>query len=324
MNKGNSIPKKHHYVPVSYLANFTKDGTDRSQLWVFDHTNGNQWPSRPKNIAYENDFHTVETIEGKDMKSYEEAFSQVEGMGKQIITNIISSLKMPMPDTEEYNWLMNFIALLCERTRARRNHFSESMAEVLKMAARVGFHHKEYFDRHKEKIEKEVGGSVNLSHEELKQFIESDEYTINFHNNFHMESFMNRVDAILEPLAHRKWSICISDPKHGDFVCSDNPVCLRNVQIKESFFNSPGHGVLNTEVSIPLSPRILLLGRFEAVHPPVGMAPDRKFVAQMNSWTSMYAERYVFSKKEDFLWWNNQGKICGIDDLKLMHSKKMK
>lgn len=93
MSNGSKPQKKHHYVPVSYLSNFTNDGTDRSQVWVFDQTNGNQWQSRPKNIAYENDFHTIETVDGKDSKTYEDAFSMVEGNAKQVINKIIQTLQ---------------------------------------------------------------------------------------------------------------------------------------------------------------------------------------------------------------------------------------
>lgn len=127
---------------------------------------------------------------------------------------------------------------------------------------------------------------------------------------------MTRVDAIIELLAHRKWSVCIAPPMYGDFVCSDNPVCLRNIVPIKGIFSSPGHGLLKTEVSIPLNPRVMLIGRFEDELPPVGSAPNRRFVAQMNSYTAMYADRYVFSKKQDFLWWSDQGKVCTTEEYK--------
>lgn len=173
-------------------------------------------------------------------------------------------------------------------------------------------------------MEEKARVKIDLSYEQMKEFINSDGFEITFNNNFHMDNFMTRLDAIIEPLGHRKWSVCISPPMYGDFVCSDNPVCLRNVIPVEGFFSSPGHGVLNTEVSIPLNPRVMLLGRFEDYLPPVGWAPNRRFVAQMNSWTSMYAERYVFSKKKDFLWWNDQGNVCTTEDFKkrLLNEKR--
>ncbi|MGG1639128.1 DUF4238 domain-containing protein [Paenibacillus sp. NRS-1760] len=326
MSNGSKPPKKHHYIPVSYLSNFTNDGTDRSQLWVFDQSSGNQWQSRPKKIAYENDFHTIETVDGKDSKTFEEAFSMVEGNAKQIINEIIQTFKIPTIGSEEYNWLINFIALLSERTPARRHHFDKAMADVFKMASRVGFQNKSYFESQKKKIEEKTGKSFDLSYEQLNKLINEDGFEISFHNNFHMENFMARFDAIIEPLAHRKWSLCIAPPMYGDFVCSDNPVCLRNILPVKGILGSPGHGVLNTEVSIPLNPKVMLLGRFEDDLPPVGWAPSRRFVAQMNSWTAMYAERYVFSKKKDFLWWSDQGKVCTTEDFKrrLEHEKQPK
>lgn len=314
MSKKANDPKKHHYVPVSYLSNFTDDGTEHSKLWVFDQTNGKHWRSRPKSIAFEKDFHTVETINGKDSKTFEDIFSMIEGKAKQIINGIIKTFQIPMPGSDDYNWLINFIALLSERTPARRKHFSDQTGELYKMATQVGFQHKEYFEHQKEIIENKTGEKLNLTHEQLKEFINSDDYEISFNNNFHMDNFMTRLDAIIEPLGRRKWSVCYSPPELGDFVSSDNPVCLRNVTPVEGIFSSPGYAMLNTEVSVPLSPRVLLLGRFEDIHPIVGAAPSSSFVAKINSWTAMYSKRYVFSKTEEFLWWNNKGNVFTRED----------
>ncbi|OMD64672.1 hypothetical protein BSK62_17020 [Paenibacillus odorifer] len=316
MNEKANNPKRHHYIPVSYLSNFTDDGTQHSKLCVFDQTNGNQWRSRPKSIAFEKDFHTVETITGKDSKTFEEIFSMIEGKAKQIIKGIIETFQIPFPGSDDYNWLINFIALLSERTPARRKHFSDQTAELYKMATQVGSQHKEYFEHQKEIIENKTGEKLNLTHEQLKEFINSDDYEISFNNNFHMENFMTRFDVIIEPLGRRKWSVCYSPPELGDFVSSDNPVCLRNVIPVEGIFSSPGHAMLNTEVSVPLSPRVMLLGRFEDVHPSIGEAPNSSFVAKLNSWTAMYSERYVFSQNEDFLWWDKQGNVSRTEDFK--------
>jgi len=283
---------------------------------VFDKNNGNQWQSRPKSIAFEKDYHTIETNNGKDFSTFEEAFSEVEGNAKQIIDNIINTYEMPARDSEDYNWLINFIALLCERTPSRRNHFNESMEEVLKKAVRVGFNHNEYFENSRRRIEEKNGEKLNINHEQMKEYINSDNFKISFNNNFNMENFLARLDAIIDLLGERKWSVCVSPPMNGDFICSDNPVCLRDVTPVKGVFSSPGHGILNTEVSIPLNPRVMLLGRFEDYLPPMGYAPNRKFVAQMNSMTAMYAERYVFSRENDFLWWDINGNVCTIADYK--------
>nr|WP_253187300.1 DUF4238 domain-containing protein [Paenibacillus sp. GP183] len=268
-----------------------------------------------ENCAIRN-FHTVETLEGKDSRTFEEAFSLVEENASRIIKNINATFMAPEPGTDDYNWLINFIAILCERTPARRKHFSEMTAEMYKMITRVGFQHKEYFESQKRIIEEKTGEKNNLTHEKLLEFIERDEYEVVFGNNHHMKSFMDRLDVIIEPLSRRKWSVVTSPPMMGDFICSDNPVCLRNVTKVTGFFSSPGHGMFNTEVSLPLSPRVVLLGRFEDYHPMSGLVPNRKTVAAINSFTGMYAEKFIFSKKQDFLWTDTVGKLCNTDDFK--------
>jgi hypothetical protein len=61
----------------------------------------------------------------------------------------------------------------------------------------------------------------------------------------------------------RKWQIVVASDDSGGFVTSDHPICLRWCDGKDHGFLSPGFGVLGTEVTFSLSPKLALRGRFD-------------------------------------------------------------
>ena len=78
-------------------------------------------------------------------------------------------------------------------------------------------------------------------------------------------------------------------------------------------FFGPGFGVGGTDVSIPLSPELLLFGRFEDV-PHSGTSLPRRKVALANTWALVHAVRYAASKTEDLVFLRNDT-IQGTADL---------
>jgi hypothetical protein len=210
-----------------------------------------------------------------------------------------------------------FIALLAERTPSRRVHFNDSLEEFYILATRVGLQDKSSFERflqHESKKNDSI--PTNVTYEQIMDLIDSDDYRIKFNNNFHMDTLMTRIDAIIQPLGQRKWSVVYSPHRNKEFICSDNPVSLRFTKEVKGFFNSPGHGLLNTEVSVPLSPNIALLGRFKDYHPPSGIIPNRRTAAIINSNTGRHAKRFVFSKSQQFIWYDMEGIVSNTEDFK--------
>ncbi len=49
--------RAHHYVPQSYLTNFTTGG----KLFAVDLTTGKHFATNPKNVAQERDFNRIES-----------------------------------------------------------------------------------------------------------------------------------------------------------------------------------------------------------------------------------------------------------------------
>ncbi len=52
-------PRKHHYLPVWYLAGFTLSGRASGRLWVLDLCGQRVWRSLPEKVACQRDLYTV-------------------------------------------------------------------------------------------------------------------------------------------------------------------------------------------------------------------------------------------------------------------------
>ena len=78
---------------------------------------------------------------------------------------------------------------------------------------------------------------------------------------------------------------------------------------------------METEVSVPLSSRIMLLGRFEEIPPKIDISSKRN-LAILNSYTGMYADRFIYSRENDFLWLKRDNSLGNVADFKQLILEK--
>lgn len=314
---------KHHYIPRFHLALFTQDGTKDSNLWVFDQLNGNQRESVPGKVGFQKHLYSIE-LPGSGSDVIEDVFAEVERHVAPIIRNICHSQKLP-DDKIAYSWLINYIALLAERTPIRLEHFTKPIKDISKILSQMIVSTPERFEATMQSMKRkgmEVNGTV--SYEEMRDFVLEEKYTISVDNNTRISTLMNAIDAIIPYLGARNWVVVYSPPEIGDFICSDNPVSLHWItQEDRGIWSSPGHGCMETEVSVPLSSRIMLLGRFEDV-PPNIVITSKENLAILNSFTGMHSDRFIYSKNNDFLWFKKDQSVGNVDDFKQMIFEKVK
>jgi len=182
----------------------------------------------------------------------------LETKAAPVIQSIFNTLQIP--SGEDYNYLMNYLALLAVRTPTQIEQTASLMEQMAKFT----------------------------------------------------------MDAILEPLGARNWSVVYSPHTIGDFICSDHPVSLHWIEQKDrGIYSSPGFGRLGTEVTIPLSKRVMLLGRFDEEQMPRTIMLDSQLnLACLNSYSIIDCSRLIFSCTEDFLWYTQEEKIGTIADLR--------
>jgi hypothetical protein len=216
---------RHHFVPEFHLALFTQDGTKDSTFWVFDQKYGKQWDAIPGSVGYQKHLYRVD-LPDTEPDVIEDVFAFVEDNVAPIIKEVCNIQKIP-EGAEGYNWLINYIALLAERTPARREVFTKSMQELAKTMSQMMFARPERFESIKRSMKADgVEYEDNVSYEDLRKFIFEEKYTISFDNNTNINNLLTAIDAIIPPLGARNWTVAYAPPEVGDFICSDNPVSL--------------------------------------------------------------------------------------------------
>lgn len=123
-----SKPKRHHYVPRSYLKKFAS-GTNKDNIIVIDKTKKETFETNIKNIASENKFYTVESEEDP---LYWEYFysSNIESeipklLGDVIsLTNVSNHLSVVLTKDIKYE-LAKLMCSQLTRTRKARDYFYE-------------------------------------------------------------------------------------------------------------------------------------------------------------------------------------------------------
>jgi len=310
-------PRHHHYIPKFYLEGFT-EGSNDEYLWVLDKQQKKQWKAKPENAAHQKDFYRIE-VPGVEPDAVENAFGKFENKAASVVKDIIK--KRTVPTGENFIILINFVALMAVRIPSYRSFFNGPLEEMNKFALQLMLANPKRFKTIKERMRRD-GFEVDekVSYEIMKRFIERDNYSIKVSQEWHIKNMLDSIDLLIPLLLGRKWSLIIIKDEEDEFICSDSPVTLMWAKPMPPFWG-PGFGMKYTELTMPLAKQIALLARFER-EPQILLAP-KKVIAKLNSRTVMYAERFIYSPRKDFIWLDKDGKNRNVTDLiKILKSKK--
>ncbi|MHB8076657.1 DUF4238 domain-containing protein [Desulfosporosinus fructosivorans] len=241
--------------------------------------------------------------------------------GCSIIKQIIKTEQIPTRDG--FNILINFIALMASRTPRRINHRTQPLVDISEIMMEMNLSTKERWLNLTSrmiadgKLPPESLQKQDLNYDKLREFFKSKRYTMTVNQNYKIKQLLDSIDILIPLLAERKWSLLISKdmtttmPELGGFICSDNPVALVSLDPLPPIY-SPGFGMLRTEVTIPLSKNVTLVGRFEGKGTVTVISV--KGMAAINSRTGMYADRFIYHSNQNFIHVNQQQGISNATD----------
>lgn len=291
-----SEARHHHYVPQGYLRGF---GHKKGKNWfVFasDLGTGRSFEANIRNVCGERDFMRFETKDhAPDV--LEKELSKFEGTACEAIRSVVRTAKF---ESEEKVVILNLMALLAVRSPERRESMRQSHETVLKRVLDLTLANKERWDSQVEKLGAANPGQV--SYEQVKEFHERAEYTIEVNRERHILSEFDVLDTVLQLLGRRRWTLYTTNGEHGDFVTTNRPVVISFTEpekVPPFMRHSPGFGLTETEVYFPLSKNAFLIGRWDkGGHTEVA---TQSFIAAAN--THMVASSYgqVFSARRAIL-----------------------
>jgi len=306
-----SQARKHHYIPRFYLAGFTGEGTDAGRLHVLNLYTGEAWQSTPAAAAHERDFYRMDGVD--DALAFEKMLAQIEWNTRGLIQEIELSRTLPDPEGERYLELMFFLSVMVARVPRRRADAAKIAERLGKRMLRGNVASPETWKATVERLKaKGLGDFSDVDYGWWKSIVDKEEFTIDMTRGQHLALMMKSIEDLYPFLANRKWHLQVAADDAGEFVCSDHPVTLAWADGRREARGAPGFMLRETEVTMPLTRRLALRGRFEGMNASVTVS--KRTVATLNDRT-LFLARQVYSPSEDFAWLRCDGKVGSREDV---------
>ena len=294
--EGQSQTRRHHYVPAFLLQGFTPSGERDDFLWVHDQERSKLWRAKPDNAAHERDYYRVE-IPDADPNAVETFFSQVEGRTSPVIRKMIRYHELP--DGEDFRVLIEFVTLLALRTPSFRALYEQNMDHLHRSFAKMMLSTREPFEQFVEEQRQEgVEIPPEITYEGLRDFaFDDDRYTVEIPRTNSVQMLLQIWRKLIPVFLGRQWSLLFTRPNEAHFICSDMPVSITPTR-PDFPLHFLGFGLRETELYIPLSRGVALVGSYEA--PSITTEIPLDFVRHVNQRTISFAERFLYSSEESF------------------------
>ena len=305
-------PVKHHYVPRFYLTGFTNESKEESKLYVFDTEKMDLRTSTPINEGFENHLYRLDTRptdEGDilDVFEIEKGFGNFEDVVSPILKKVRDTFELP--EGEDLDILINFIALQSVRTPYHINNFDKPIQDISKMSMKMMLSTKERWESVVNRVKKEKPDfNPKLGYESMKKFVDKGNYDVIVARNYKLSMMLSSIDIMISLLGQRQWSLWIASDLMSHFICSDDPVTITwtNGLSAAGLQKVPGFGMNNTNVIMPISKNIAIIGKFEI---NTGAICSAHAVANINTRTMMFAKRYLYSNMESFIYINKNQQL---------------
>lgn len=307
MSAAASAPRKHHYVPASYLQSFTPSGTRSDYLWVHDYEDKKSFRSKPDGVGHERDLYRFRSNPDTEMDmDIEVALAKVDADGAGVIAELDETFGGPETEDEvgeldpaDMVVLLHYACIMYLRNPAFRRSLAalaSSQASLLMRFDSLKYAGPDEFRAELKRMGIELpeglGAAEVLSHLQSPGFrveIDDPDWLL-------LESF-SAEEEILKLLGERQWTLWVTDEERGYFVTSDRPMIL----IWDSPHPDgilPGFAHRDTHVIFPLTKRLLLYGS----HKRDGslLEAKRELVGINNYVMVSTCDRFVYSASESF------------------------
>ena len=277
------MPRKHHFVPKSFLASWTTTGALDGQLQVIDKSTGGTFSLKPVNAAKETDLYLVEIAEadeGVGPADIERMFDKVEGAVAPVVKRLVAG--QDAIGGGDLLHLAEFMSTLALRVPVRLDWIDDFMRKPVELVHRR-------LDA-EGKLPQPEDPELRAS---MKEWFDNGLIRITIKQNARLAMMLSAMPILSELLCLREWTVLRTKPDAGDLICTDNPVLLEWT-IKPPIGQSPGYGLRNTAVFVPLGPSTAVLGLWDAK--PEQRTLTRNQVEFWNGELLGRVHRFVFSR----------------------------
>jgi hypothetical protein len=216
--------KNHHYVPQYLLKNFGF-GKKKSQIYVFNKTTNNFFPSSITKAGSENYFNSFQH-KNKEI-NFEEVFQNIDNIGSKIIQKIINEKSISSLNQKDLSDLSMVVAVQLFRTKIRRTSYIEL--------------NKQFAEHYREL------GYTEHDLEELISFGDNESKLLAFQS-------LSTVDEIANLIFEKKIVLLFNKSLDNSIWISDNPVVTHNV----FSYGSEGISEKGIEIYFPISSNLCI------------------------------------------------------------------
>lgn len=279
-------PRKHHYISQFLLSGFTADGTQDGLLYVSDLKEKKCWPaSGTANAGHKRDLYEldIEGIVGLDPMAAEKGLAVIEGR----TAAILNSMKMQpsaMLSQEDLRQILYFIALQVGRVPGERPRVEEAYGRLESAL--------ETPESWEAERQRRSLNSLEYSYDELRSQMGTQSMQTLF-----VLTMIAAADVLLPVLAKRAWGLLVASG--GSLICSDRPVVTITRGVPPHPTRPGRIADMDLDLLVPLHAELCLFGT-----KPSGPIPSvtSKLVATLNTCVARAADRFLFSREQDFIW----------------------
>ena len=199
-----SNPKRHHYLPESYLRRFASGGF----LWVFDRSQGRLRREQPKNTAVIRHYYSIEDKAGIRSPALEQHLSLIESLAAPALDRLEAGRDF---DRTDRYYISHFLGSLLCRVPAFERTLNEMLTGVAEAIIR------------KNLSDPETAESFDLPPNELYEFLESDEFSLEVGTNLRAYQIVQGEERLAEKIFNASWIVARA-PSGGSFVTCDSPL----------------------------------------------------------------------------------------------------
>lgn len=260
-------------MPQFYLRNFTADG----KVFVLRTKDSRLFRTSPRNIAGERDLYK---LEGPEPQLAEELFGQVESSLTPILSKIISTESLPPAESDDFVSLMSFLAILEMRHPKQLNKIEDFTKKIMERTVELYSH---YIPEEGKKL---IDGQV-VTRDQVKSAVAAlNEGRIKIHvpRDHSLSTSLNTIETITELLMNRSWTLAIAE--ENSFITTSKPLLLLWDDIELHLRHPAGFGMKSTTVYFPLSPRLMMIGKFETLKEKCNL--DSTAVAAINGFHGIF------------------------------------
>lgn len=291
-----NVPRRHHYVPRSLLANFTNT---EGKLWTYDAEQKKSWHGKPAATGFERDLYAVTGEDGdKDFDAVEKFLAAtVDGPGAGAVSGLLGGECLP---AKRWVCFIGFVAAQMVRTPAFFDRLTAMMKPAMQETfERVAKFHPEFRANVTQALT-EAGATPEDIQEQFRA-MEKGGYLVDPHREFVLVHSLRLVVTLHEQLLKMKWGILRVLDGEPDLILGDHPVMLSDEGPDDEPPRALGLMNPNIELIMPLSKRMVAIGRWRGQSSFGHILKGSADV--INERTLRYARRFVFApyESEDLL-----------------------